>query len=142
MKKDKKKNLQYKPMVGFEGFYQVSEEGDIWSIRRQKHISVSDNGDGYKMFIACRDGERIPKLVHRVVAEAFIGPIGEDQEVNHKREKSNNAYWNLQILTHWEHKRFHTGANNGNFGKHKSAQEIQRRTRTRKIRRLQKLGLL
>ena len=140
-KKDKKKNLEYRPVVGFEDLYQVSEKGDIWSIRSQRHLSVDDNGEGYYMFIACNKGERHVRLVHRVVAEAFIGPIGEDQQVNHKREKQNNAYWNLQILTTEEHGRFHSGKNNGNYGRHKSAEQIARRTETRRIKRLQRMGV-
>ena len=142
MKKDKKKNLEYRPIVGFEGLYQVSEEGDIWSIRSGKHLSVDDNGDGYYMFVICNHGEKHVRLVHRVVAQAFIGPIGEGQQVNHKREKSNNAYWNLQILTVQEHRRFHSGKNNGNYGKHKPKEQIERRTKTRKLNRLKREGLV
>ena len=140
MKQDKlKKGLQYRPVKGFEDLYLVSEEGDIWSIRAKKHISLDNNGCGYYLFIACRKGQRTVRLVHRVVAQAFIGPIGEDQQVNHKKDKQNNAYWNLQILTHQEHGRFHRGRNNGNYGRKKTKEEIKKRTLTRKQRRLERM---
>lgn len=141
--KEKKKPIQHRPVVGFEEEYLVSQQGDIWSIRAQKYIKPDDNGQGYLIFIACKAGTRTVRLVHRVVAEAFIGPIGFGQEVNHKsRDVSNNAYWNLQILTTDQHKKFHRGKNNGNYGRKKTAEEIEKRTATRKRKRLQRMGLV
>lgn len=140
---NKKKHCQHRPVPGFEGLYQVTSTGMIWSVKRQKYISIDDNGQGYKLFYASKDGQKTPKLVHRVVAEAFIGPIGQGEEVNHlDRNPSNNNKNNLIIVTKREHSLFHRGPNNGNYGKKKTAQEIARRTKTRKLRRLEREGLL
>lgn len=140
MKKNKKDRSQHRPVVGYEGLYQVTSTGKIWSVRSKRYISLDDNGYGYLLFIACKDGSRQVRLVHRVVAEAFLGPIGEGEEVNHlDRNPKNNNKNNLIIVTKKEHSLFHRGPNNGNYGKKKTREEIIRRTKTRKQRRLERM---
>lgn len=49
------------------------------------------------------DGCRKPHLVHRLVAEAFIGPCPDGLEVNHKDgDPANNCVSNLEYVTHAE----------------------------------------
>ena len=52
--------------------------------------------------------------VHRLVAEAFIGPCPEDKEVNHKDlNKSNNHISNLEYVTRSENIKHYYHLRNG-----------------------------
>lgn len=49
------------------------------------------------------DGRRLPHLVHRLVAAAFIGPCPEGKETHHKDgNPANNRADNLEYITHAE----------------------------------------
>ena len=56
-------------------------------------------------------------LVHRLVAQAFIGPCPKGKEINHKDlNKGNNCYRNLEYKTHM--KNIHHAVKNGvQFGR-------------------------
>lgn len=120
----------WKPVVGYEGLYEVSDLGRVRSIRRM--IPVVRNGimyetpiggnilkpqklsHGYvgvwlygKDCIAGKNGK--PFSVHRIVARAFCeNPNGYD-EVNHKNEiKWDNRAKNLEWCTHIENSQYGT----------------------------------
>jgi hypothetical protein len=51
----------------------------------------------------CQTGQYMKRRVHRVVWEAFNGPIPDRLEVNHKNlDRSDNRIENLELLTHRE----------------------------------------
>ena len=133
MKKNKMKKCQHRPMLGYQDLYLVSIKGDVWSIRAQRYLALEDNTCGYLMFIVCNHGQRIPKLIHRAVVEAFVRRLGPDEQVNHlDRNPYNNCLDNLEICTAEQHGKYHRGKNNGHWGTHKSAEQIARRSATRK----------
>ena len=91
-----------KQIEGFPG-YQVSEDGRIWSDKSKKFLSPGDNGWGYLMVILMRDGKRVHKKVHRLVAEAFIPNPENLPQVDHRDcNKSNNCVSNLRWVTNQE----------------------------------------
>ena len=54
-------------------------------------------GRGYLNVSLCRKGRKCRKLIHRLVAEAFIPNPDNFPCVNHKDEnKQNNCVWNLE----------------------------------------------
>ena len=54
----------------------------------------------------CKDGVKKQYGVHRIVADAWLGPCPEGLEVDHKDfDKSNNKPDNLQYVTHQENMR-------------------------------------
>ena len=54
----------------------------------------------------CVSGDRISFLIHRLVVEAFTGPIPDGMEVHHRDGNSfNNSLKNLELVTkgrHWD----------------------------------------
>jgi hypothetical protein len=59
--------------------------------------------DHYVRFSPCKDGKYARVAVHRVMWEAFIGPIPEGLEINHKNlNRADNRLENLELLSHRE----------------------------------------
>lgn len=102
-----------KPVVGYDGYYEVDQFGRVFSVDRV--ISVDDNGrkyekpiagkqmkqslknKGYKIVSLTKDGTTKMAYVHRLVAEAFIPNPDNLPMVNHKDEdKTNNFLENLE----------------------------------------------
>lgn len=87
----------WKPVLGFEGKYEVSNLGNVKSLIRNKLLKPGLNPH-YLSVILGKDLKR--KYVHRVVWEAFNGPIPEGLQINHKDEnKLNNSLSNLSLVT-------------------------------------------
>lgn len=104
----------WKDIVGYEGFYKVSNFGRVKSLNRlvpskktngwmaiQEKILKQTNSNGYRavtltMLCVCHSHR-----VHRLVWTAFSGPIPNWLEINHKNgNKSDNRLNNLELLTH------------------------------------------
>ena len=89
----------WKPVVGYEGLYEVSNLGRIKSLPRRGTLGGIIKpylGDrGYLSFNLVKDGKSKATCVHRLVAEAFVpndDPLKD--QVNHKDEcKTNNFVW-------------------------------------------------
>jgi hypothetical protein len=96
----------WKPIIGFEGLYEVSNLGRVRSLRRKIIMSARKRNDGYMSCTLSNGGIVKNKLIHRLVAEAFI-PNNEDKpEVNHvDGNKQNNFKNNLQWVTASENQR-------------------------------------
>lgn len=96
-----------KPILGYDPVYYADEDGNIY--RENRMLSPYDNGLGYKQIKLRLNGKRYNRYVHRLVWEAFNGPIPENFEINHiDHDKSNNKLSNLELVTHSEnmHKSF------------------------------------
>ena len=116
-------NEIWKPVVGYEGLYEVSNLGNVRSLahttrvakkdceydcphpskvlrpqtRRHGYLSVCLYGKGGK------NGRFTQVSIHRLVAEAFIPNPENKTEVNHIDEnKQNNRADNLEWMTHKE----------------------------------------
>ena len=101
---------QWKPC--FEGWYDVSDMGRIRRARRGPRTRPGYIlkpvlwGNGYSIIRVYVDSVRKWSPVHRLVAEAFIGPCPAGKEVNHKDGiKSNNLASNLEYVTRGENLR-------------------------------------
>lgn len=97
----------WKDIVGYEGLYEVSSEGNIRTTKRQGSkggllkISVSDKYAVKYCYVRLRkNGMQKSFWIHRLVAETFIpNPLGLPQ-VNHKDQNpSNNSVDNLEWCT-------------------------------------------
>lgn len=84
------------------GNYTVFEDGDILSHLRKTPIILkpSISKQGYAKVALVKDGKKIHKLVHRLVALCFLPRQHKDLEVNHKDfNKLNNNLENLEWVT-------------------------------------------
>ena len=96
----------WKDVVGYEGLYKVSNKGNVYSVARKDTIGRKCGGrtltprphpDGYLQVTLYKDGARKHKLIHRLVADAFIANPKSFLEVNHLDEvKTNNDLSNLE----------------------------------------------
>jgi len=141
----------WKPVLGFENLYEVSDHGNVRRTARGKVLDAAKvatakqmladgahlktvaeflgvsvttvmaikhgktwNGDvnyrpvkqgkdskHYFRVSLCRDSKYYHRSVHRLVWEAFNGPIENRLEINHKDlNRTNNALSNLELITH------------------------------------------
>jgi len=91
----------WKDVVDFENEYEVSNLGNVR--RKVQNLKLAISPNGYKTLSLSKNGKIITKLVHRLVAEAFIENIEDKEIVNHKDcNKINNTLENLEWVTHEE----------------------------------------
>lgn len=103
----------WKPVVGQEGQYEISNRGELRSwrgnggIRKLPFIvKASSIMRGYKGYIANYSGRSVPLVIHRCVALAFLGPRPEGYCINHKNGiKVDNRVENLEYCTPKENSR-------------------------------------
>ena len=83
---------------GYEGKYQVSNLGRVWSVRSQKYLKGFADKDGYLgVHLTAKNGKRKIERIHRLVAIAFLDNPNNLPVVNHKDEnKTNNNVDNLE----------------------------------------------
>jgi hypothetical protein len=92
----------------FGGFYAVSNRGRVrrevagCGTRAGKILKTKVNGwGGYPTVNLKANGAAKTAFVHRLVAEAFLGPCPDGLEVNHKNgDKSDPHAENLEYITH------------------------------------------
>lgn len=120
---------EWRPVKGFEEFYEVSSLGRVRSLDRiypdaivnckgekQAYVHKGQMMKGFQMdngyvALVLKGMNRIKRfLVHRLVADAFIENPDNFPQVNHKDEcKTNNAAYNLEWCD---------GKYNTNYGNH------------------------
>jgi hypothetical protein len=106
----------WRPVVGFEGLYEVSDQGRVRNMatgRGRRGIGYvlkpKKHQDGYLFVILWDNAEIITKKIHHLMMEAFVGPRGE-LIVHHKDENpANNVLSNLEYVTYSWHNHFHGG---------------------------------
>ena len=90
----------WKDVVGYEGYYEVSNTGNVRNVKTN-HVLSPGLSQGYYYVVLCKHGERRNKQVNRLVAEAFIDNFENCPIVNHKNEvKTDNHVDNLEWCTY------------------------------------------
>lgn len=108
-------NEIWKPIKGYENSYEISSLGNVKSLTRfvkgikygkhyefpiEEHpLKQSMNYKGYLRVFLSKNGKRKQFLVHRLVAQNFIGDI-TNKEIDHINTiKADNRVENLRIVT-------------------------------------------
>ncbi len=104
---------EWRPVVGFEGWYEVSDLGRVRNVAKRKSTRVGYvlkpqmDRLGYPRVHLRRQGTNYTRFVHRLVALAFLGlPPNPTDVANHKdTDKSNARPSNLEWITQLENVR-------------------------------------
>lgn len=126
----------WRPIVGYEGYYEVSDGGEVRSVERviqqgscwvkrcgQLRSQNVDRGGRLRVSLN-RNGIRTARLVHQLVAEAFHGPRPPGMEcchndgnpLNNRAEnlrwdsRSENQFDRVRHGTHHQAKKTHCSA--------------------------------
>ncbi len=92
----------WKNIKDYEGFYQVSNIGNVKRIGRNI-LAKGTHTNGYYMVRLSKKGIKKCHLIHRLVAIAFIPNDKNKNEINHKNLiKKDNRIENLEWVTHKE----------------------------------------
>ena len=105
----------WKDITGYEGLYQVSDQGRVKSLKRkgrrkERILKPFYSGGGY-LFVCLSDGTGGQKwyYIHRLVGETFLPKREGKDDINHKDEdKTNNNTWNLEWVSRKENCNFGT----------------------------------
>jgi hypothetical protein len=94
----------WKPLIGFECCYEISNLGKIRSYKRQgsksEFLTYKITGYGYPAVNLRCNGKKFFKAIHRLLAEHFIPNPDNLEMVNHKdNDKSNYNLDNLEWVT-------------------------------------------
>lgn len=99
----------WKPILGYENIYEVSNLGRIKSLKRkdisgrviqERFLKFQKDKDGYLLVTLCKNGGKKHR-VHKLVAQAFIPNPNYFECINHKDEnRANNNMKNLEWCTH------------------------------------------
>lgn len=104
------KNEEWKDILGYEGFYQISNLGKVKSLTRKvvpvdKILKPQVDGNGYLHARLYKDGKGKTMKVHQLVVLAFLNhvPNGHKVVVDHiDNNKLNNKLNNLQLISNRE----------------------------------------
>lgn len=90
---------EWKPVKGYEQYYEVSNCGRIKSKRFNRILKPSTSGE-YNHICLCNGENKKDRSVHRIVAEAFVDNPRNLEVINHIDEnKRNNHAENLEWCT-------------------------------------------
>ena len=107
----------FKDIKGYENMYQVSNLGNVKSLKRktnngrgirsvkERMLKAKHNIRGYYDIVLCKNGKTKSREIHQLVAIMFLGhnPNKGVIVIDHKdHNKLDNNVNNLQIITHRE----------------------------------------
>lgn len=78
---------KWQDVPGYEGYYRVSKDGYVRSLRTGKTLvahPMGRRGSEYPNVVLCVDGVRRNMPVHKLVALTFLGPCPAGKEVRHR----------------------------------------------------------
>jgi hypothetical protein len=98
---------EWRPIIGWEGWYEVSDLGRVRRIRvaaatrpyRVRRLSLAPSAR-YLHVSLWKSSKAVVRTVHTLVAEAFLGPVPAGHQVHHRNGVStDNRSGNLEYVT-------------------------------------------
>jgi hypothetical protein len=103
----------WKDIEGYEGYYQVSNFGQIKSLSREvkrsdfkkgfyhsRILKLAKDQKGYQRVVLTKESQRKTFKIHRIVSQHFLLNSIEGKEINHlDGDKANNAWYNLEVCS-------------------------------------------
>lgn len=87
----------------FNGLYEITEDGRLYSTRSGKYLSPNLDRYGYFYYVISIDSVRYTLKAHRLVAQSFIPNPKNKPTVNHKNGiRNDNRVENLEWATYEE----------------------------------------
>lgn len=136
---------EWRDIKGFEGLYQVSNEGRVKSLARydrrnrfwrERILRASLGTNGYLGVQLSRNGKMHPKEIHRLVGEHFIENPHGHRCINHKDEiKTNNHADNLEWCT------YKYNNNYGHHGENASKSHIEKLDKNKRCRKVVQMDM-
>ncbi len=133
------KVIEFRPVAGFEGLYEISNTGIVKSCRRivprghgyreikESLIAIKDDSHGYLIVNLWKNNKLYHRKVHRLVAEAFIPNPNNYSDVNHIDEnKYNNNASNLEWISHINNINYGTRNKRANISKSKKVGQFDK----------------
>ncbi len=117
----------WKDIQGYEGLYQVSNLGNVRSVRdcRTRELSLINTRNGYLAVNLYKNGQMKRFLVHRLVAIRFVPGYRKNLVTNHLNEvKTDNRAENLEWCTQQENTVYGTGLSRSVKGHEKKVAQI------------------
>lgn len=130
----------WKPIKGFEGFYEVSDLGNVRSLNYHncgivKNLTPTIDKYGYLRVCLSKDDSQFNRCVHRLVALAFLDNPDGLPQINHINEdKTDNRLCNLEWCT--------CKYNNNHGTRNKRVSENKRNTNCKRVLQLDLNGNL
>ena len=94
-------NEVFVDVLGYEGLYQVSNQGRVYSLKSGKFLKPQKDKYGYLYVNLYKDKKMKHYLTHRLVASAFIENPLQLTDVNHiSEDKTDNRVENLEWMSH------------------------------------------
>ena len=112
----KEETKEWKPVVGYEGLYEVSSDGDVKNVKTQRVLKPCIDNLGYSRVYLSKQSMVKYFRVHRLVAGIFLTNELDKGDVNHiNGVKSDNRVCNLEWNTRSENIQhaWDTGLNEG-----------------------------
>ncbi len=91
-----------KQVSGFQGSYRIDNQGNVFSIPKNRFLNIHDNGNGYKTVNLWDSGKKraTKRYIHRLVAQAFLPEWDVSLQVDHiNGDKGDNYIRNLRMLS-------------------------------------------
>jgi hypothetical protein len=90
-------SIEWRDVVGFEGLYRISNDGQVFSISKNRNKKFCSSLRGYHKVQLSKDKKPKQFFVHRLVAFAFIPLVAGKKFINHKNGvKTDNSVPNLE----------------------------------------------
>jgi len=94
--------IEFKKLNNFDNYF-IYEDGRVFSIKRNRFLALQEKYGYNNIILVNNDNTRKYLLVHRIVYEAFKGPIPKELQVDHINGiRNDNRLINLRLLTNKE----------------------------------------